>query len=553
MNYQPLETSLARKRMLYAKMLEQGFQPQKTEMISGIAIPASKTQGFSDILKVGVGSYLGQKAENDLLALQSKKIKDKGRIFGKLMGLPNSDDALGGGSGSGSLSADEIEFMNQEMPEISKSYLNNKFADQRLTTEQKNAQSSGYTTPLEYWQGKQNYNAKIKDNALTNEQKNASASGFSNPFAYQSQLKGVDYDNRFKLQEKSQNFTSDENLLDRIHRTENREDSQKYDQEKRGDVLVKAVINGVEYEMPRRQYDAILNGQYQAQQPPQQEINPFTQGNIPQQQPSNRMDRLTDAERPIAIDMIKKGFSDAEIVDYLDKRQQPQQQREINPFTQGDVPRQAQPQAQTQQQEPVFSSFEPPAYQNNQSVPAIGRRIVSPIESGRKKLEITNANSRLAEKEKNLRGYSAVLDNLQRANALLTEGNINVGAWDGTRQFIDKNIPYFGNEKTATNTETYEGLIGDTAAQALKLFGGSDSNMELEFSKAINAGDTNMSKEALKNLIAKVQRRYAEQVQDFDNEKQRYESGDYLPDLNRQPKGNVKDLSNDDLLRQLYE
>lgn len=200
LNYQPLEDRLTQKRKIYAKMLAGGLTPRSTEMVSGIAIPNSKTQGFADILKVGLGTFLSSDTEKQLSEIKNQKAIQKAKIFGKIMGLPDND--------ANTISSRDILALEGTDPAITTSLFKNHLKNQELTREQKNANASGYDAqgnpynPL-------SFTVDSNNQKHTATQKDAYSSGGLTPLKYNQSFENNKFNNRRVLQEDSQQYGID--------------------------------------------------------------------------------------------------------------------------------------------------------------------------------------------------------------------------------------------------------------------------------------------------------------------------------------------------------
>lgn len=207
-----------------------------------------------------------------------------------------------------------------------------------------------------------------------------------------------------------------------------------------------------------------------------------------------------------------------------------------------------------------------------------GKRVISPKTTEERKF----AQKRLNEKAKNLEEFENSIQSLIEAEKILKEGQLNTGFGAGVKQWWDRASPIWGNKEEAENTETYETLMNKIAGQKLKMFGGNDSEKELDFAKRISGSVLDMQPETLQNIINDTKREYETTRKNYETDQSNYEQGIYTPRKNFKqiddlavygeiepeiapvsPRknfksipnsdNNLKSLSNDDLLRELYK
>lgn len=107
-------------------------------------------------------------------------------------------------------------------------------------------------------------------------------------------------------------------------------------------------------------------------------------------------------------------------------------------------------------------------------------------------------------------GASEAVEGVRAGQKLLAEG-INTGMFANVKQGFDKaGASVTGNAEAqarAARTETFKAYIGDIVIPRLKEFGGNDSNEELRYLQAVNAGDITAEPQALATVLGNVERK----------------------------------------------
>lgn len=111
----------------------------------------------------------------------------------------------------------------------------------------------------------------------------------------------------------------------------------------------------------------------------------------------------------------------------------------------------------------------------------------------------------LGEKRGNMGATENALSAVRNAKGLLDAG-VYTGSWGPIVKGVSKWTP--GMDKTkAANTEQFISEVGNTVIPRLKEFGGNDSNEEMRYLKMIQGGDITFEKEALKKILADVEKK----------------------------------------------
>lgn len=103
-------------------------------------------------------------------------------------------------------------------------------------------------------------------------------------------------------------------------------------------------------------------------------------------------------------------------------------------------------------------------------------------------------------------GKYAALDNIKDAKDML-KGGIYAGQWGPEQLLVAKGTKgFFGDQKTAENTEQFLAYVGNIVIPRLKEFGGNDSEQELKFLQNVMAGNQRLEPKSMESILTSAEK-----------------------------------------------